>query len=161
VHVCNLFGYDALQAASENGHLAVVRFFVEDCGADVHAWNEYALRWASFYGRLEVVQYLVEKGADVHAENEDALRYASLYGHLEVVQFLVEKGADVHAQGESGDALGLASGNGQLAVVKYLVETGKADVHALDKGTLQCASMCGYVEVVKYLESKGAWQPME
>ena len=76
----------------------MVRYLVEQCGADVHA-NETifvrmsALEWASACGHLEVVKYLVENGADVHACDGWALREASWNRHLEVVEYLKSKGA--------------------------------------------------------------------
>jgi hypothetical protein len=87
-------------------------------GADVHADNDGALRWASYNGHLPVVQLLVKHGADVHAGNDEALRMASYYGHLPVVQLLVKHGADVHAGND--EALLWASGNGHLPVVQFL-----------------------------------------
>ena len=59
--------------ASENGHLEVVRYLVEQ-GANIHANNDYAIRWASENGHLEVVRYLVEKGANIHANNDYAIQ---------------------------------------------------------------------------------------
>ena len=47
-----------------------------------------ALRWASKYGRIDVVKVLLEAGADVHAEDDWALRRASESGHTEVVNLL-------------------------------------------------------------------------
>ncbi len=44
--------------------------------------------YASFYGHLPVVKYLIEKGANVHALNDGALRYASVNGHLEIVKYI-------------------------------------------------------------------------
>ena len=61
-----------------------------DEGADVHAFNDYALRFAAYYGHLEIVKILLENGADVHAENDYALRFAANYGHLEIVKILLE-----------------------------------------------------------------------
>jgi hypothetical protein len=49
---------------------------------------EHALLEASFKGRLEIVKYLVEKGANIHANNDYSLRYARLNGHIEVVNYL-------------------------------------------------------------------------
>jgi len=39
-------------------------------------------------GHLDVVKYLVEKGADVHADDDGALRWAAESGHLDVVKYL-------------------------------------------------------------------------
>jgi len=80
-------GLCSLHRASEHGHLPVVQFLVEH-GADVHADNDYALRWASNNGHLDVVKFLIEHGADIHADNDCALRWASSRVHLPVVQFL-------------------------------------------------------------------------
>src|SRR5665647_2358723 len=41
---------------------------------------------AANVGELELVKEAVKKGADIHANNEFALRYASEYGHLEIVK---------------------------------------------------------------------------
>jgi hypothetical protein len=57
-------------------------------GADVHADNDWALRWASNYGHTEVVKLLLDAGADVHAQDNGALRSASVRGHTEVVKIL-------------------------------------------------------------------------
>jgi hypothetical protein len=69
----------------------VVKYLVLECGADVHARGEEALRVASFDGHLDVVQFLVECGANVHAEDDYALRAASTNGHLEVVEYLTNE----------------------------------------------------------------------
>jgi len=87
-------------------------------GADVHANNNNALRWASEYGHLPVIQFLVQHGANVHADNDYALRWASYNGHLPVVQFLVQHGANVHADNDW--ALRWASIKRHLPVVKFL-----------------------------------------
>jgi len=66
-------------------------------GYDVHADNDWALRWASNNGHIGVVKVLLEAGANVHAEDDGALRWASRDGHLEVVKVLLEAGANIHA----------------------------------------------------------------
>jgi len=116
-------------------------------GADVHANNDYALRWASMNGHLSVVQFLVQH---VHADNDYALCWASYYGHLPVVQFLVQHGADVHACNDY--ALRWASNYGHLPVVQFLVQHG-ADVHAENDDALRCASYNGHLAVVQFLKS--------
>jgi ankyrin repeat protein len=43
-----------------------------------------------------VVRYLLEHGANIHAYNDEALRYSALNGHLEMIHYLVEHGANIH-----------------------------------------------------------------
>ena len=55
-----------LRFVCEYGHLEVVKYLVEKCGADVRSDNDLAVKMASGNGHLELVKYLVEKcGADV------------------------------------------------------------------------------------------------
>ena len=124
---------------------------VEDCEADVHVYDDHALRWAALYGHLEIVKYLIEEcGADVHTCDEQALRSAAYQGHLETVKYLIEEcGADVHAWYEG--ALRSAARSGHLEVVKYLVSKG-ADVRSGDDWALRRAAR-GQLETVKYLKS--------
>jgi len=106
-----------------------------DAGADVHASNDYALRWASYNGHLEVVKVLLDAGANVHAGNDSALQWASGNGHLEVVKVLLrDAGANVHVNDDY--ALRCASYNGHVEVVKVLLDA-SADVHADNDGALR------------------------
>lgn len=109
----------ALQWASGNGHLEIVRLLIEN-GANIHAKNDYALRWASEKGHLEIVQLLLENGANVHANNNLALQLASENGHLEIVKLLLENGANIHVDDDY--ALQLASENGHTRVIELLKE---------------------------------------
>ncbi|OCH87556.1 hypothetical protein OBBRIDRAFT_735932, partial [Obba rivulosa] len=85
----------ALKAASGRGHLAIVRFLVQN-DADVNGQGGVygsALQAASGRGHIEVVRFLIEHGAEVNARQcgtkGTALQAASGSGHLEVVRFLV------------------------------------------------------------------------
>ena len=122
-------------------------------GANDHANNDEALRWASRNGHLSVVEFLVQTGVNIHAYNDYALRYASDYGHLAVVEFLVTAGADVHADNDY--ALRWASENGHLPVVEVLVKAG-ANVHTNDDEALRVASLNCHLSVVEVLLKVGA-----
>jgi ankyrin repeat protein len=140
-----------LRSASKHGYLEIVKYLVEN-GANIHAKDDEALTLASYNGRLNVVKYLIEKGANIHAKDDDALKWALQNAHLEVVKYLVEKGADIHSY---DDALKWALQNGHLDVVKYLVENG-ANIHANDDYALRLASRNGHLEIVKLLVENGA-----
>jgi len=105
-------------------------------GANIHTYDDNAIRWASHYGHLEVVKLLISKGANIHAANNYALRWASENGHIEVVQLLISKGANIHANDDC--AIIWAVDNGYLEIVKLLVEVVEfliskgANIHACD-----------------------------
>ena len=62
--------------ACEVGHLKVVKYLIEKCGADARVRNDYVVQWASTRDHLEVVKYLVEKcGAILHLANPKYERY--------------------------------------------------------------------------------------
>ena len=125
-----------------------IEFLIKE-GANVHAINDYALRWAVRNGHYEVVKLLLEYGADVHANNDYALRWAAEHGHYEVVKLLLEYKADVHASNDY--ALRWVVRNGHYEVVKLLLEYG-ANVHANNDYALRWAAERGHSHVVELLK---------
>lgn len=93
-------------------------------GAVVSEDDNYAIKYATKYGQLEIVKYLVEldiggvKVTNIHAGEECALRLASKYGYLDIVKYLVENGADISAN--NNEALKEARENNRLKIVEYL-----------------------------------------
>ena len=60
-------------------------------GADITADNNYAVKWASANGHLEVVKYLHENGADVTGNDNYAVMHAAENGYSDVVRYLKAK----------------------------------------------------------------------
>lgn len=60
-------------------------------GANIHARSDYALKWSSYNGHIEIVKFLIEKGTNIHPDNDYALRLSSYNGHFEVVKYLIKK----------------------------------------------------------------------
>lgn len=87
-------------------------------GADVHAGDDDALMWASYYGHFDVVKLLLDYGTYVHAVNDIALRCASYNGHMETVKLLLDHGADVRAR--DNEALRWALCNGHTEIAELL-----------------------------------------
>jgi hypothetical protein len=66
-----------------------------DAGADVHANDDFALRYAAENGLTAIVKVLLDAGADVHACNNYALCWAAAEkGHTEIVKMLIDAGAE-------------------------------------------------------------------
>ncbi|TFA97726.1 Ankyrin repeat domain-containing protein 17 [Trichoderma ghanense] len=165
-------GRTALQAASERGHLNIVKLLLQ-LGAEVNAppspsAGRTALQAASGGGFGAIVQLLLQHGAHVNApaaryKGFTALQGACLQGSPEVVDLLLGAGADVQASGGGydGDATALhaAAERGHVMIVKKLVEVG-ADVNASSnrrgQTPIQGAMAGGHEAVVSYLRNKGA-----
>lgn len=154
----------ALEHASWNGHLEIVRFLL-DCGATVEPRPETssALRLASGQGHLEVVECLLKAGARLH--NDGSLHLAASGGHCQVVNRLLESGLDVDLYARSGQrepeqtALQGAALGGHLDVIQALLQAG-ADPNAPRKfygrSALLAAIQSGSLDVVKELIKAGA-----
>ena len=152
VDAIELINEDELIDSIAIGHLENVKFLLKN-GANIHAYSDYALRFASECGHIEVMKLLIEAGADIHACSDDALRLASRHGHIEIVKLLIDHGADIHAHSDL--ALISASMYGHIEIVKLLIDLG-ADIHACSDLALRYASQFGYTETVKLLIEAGA-----
>ena len=117
------------------GRLDVVRTFFDPRGesklgitADViHT----AFRYACFYGREDVVEFLIERGVDLAGHDGDGqtgLHYAAMGGRLDTVKLLLKHGAPLEARniyGGSvlGQALWSAAHGGDPDLFAPIVET--------------------------------------
>ena len=115
------FMNDLLIESVKLGILPIIKKLIEQ-GANIHAEDDYAIRWAAWNGHLETVKYLVSQGANVHAGNDKAIKWAAQNGHLETVKYLVSQGANVSARDDY--AIKWAAHNGHLETVKYLKSLG-------------------------------------
>jgi ankyrin repeat protein len=128
-----------------------------------------ALVYAAGNGRLEAVDWLLDRGADpdAHPYQETALFAAVRNGHADVVQQLLERGADVNARGDWASmtaltALHHAASVSRLDMARLLVEAG-ADLEATDDvagGTpLGWAAHFENPDIERYLKDVAASRP--
>lgn len=66
-----------------NNNIKGAEMFIRK-GANIHVWDDYALRYASRNKNIEMVKYLVENGANIHARNDYALRIAESGGFSDI-----------------------------------------------------------------------------
>ena len=86
---------DALVAAAENCHIAVMDLLVSN-GADIHYKNDHPLRVAVEEGHNDAVISLIKQGANIHLENGKLLYYCCLKDdNDDVLDTLIQNGIDV------------------------------------------------------------------
>ena len=156
----------ALHAASRMNLLNAVQCLLRH-GADVNAlglWGRAPLLFASFWGHLEVAQWLIEHCADVNAEASDnhhttSLHLAATRGHFEIVRTLLKHNADINARNKSGHTpLHAASEGGHVDIVRFLLNH-NADPNARDIfqfTSLHIASSREYLDIACLLLEHGA-----
>ncbi|KAG5982843.1 hypothetical protein E4U55_001250 [Claviceps digitariae] len=164
INVRNDEGLTAVDAASRNGHLDVVKsFLVADADLRASTHGKSTLHFAARFGHTEIVTLLLAHGADVSKLSDHGytpLRCAALEGHHDIVKLLLEHGANVHATAseDSFTPLHLAALSGHDRVVKLLLDHGAlTDFFTQDAYTaLILAVESGNVASVKALIAKAA-----
>lgn len=68
-----------------------------ESGVDVHANDDYALKWSAGNDKLDMVTLLLEHGANLHAQFDYALRWSAMNGYGHIVTKLLEHGANIDA----------------------------------------------------------------
>jgi ankyrin repeat protein len=145
--------------------LSIIRTIAEE-GVDVNVYadanGESSLYRATRFGRVAVVQGLLELGADVGrtANGTTCLCVAARNGHLAMLELLVKKGlARVNQRGNTGEtALHGAAGTCDLRSAKFLVACG-CPIDAVDcygrtaLNYARCACRSDFLIFKKFLES--------
>lgn len=65
--------YKAFQIALEDGHFKLVKLLSKN----IYEINNFILGFASSYGNLEIVKFLIKKGANIKVKYNYALRMAA------------------------------------------------------------------------------------
>jgi hypothetical protein len=69
-----------------------------DGKADIHVWDDEALRVASENGHDAIVKILIGAKGNIHVWDDEAWRIASYNGYIDVVRMLIDAGAGVRAE---------------------------------------------------------------
>ena len=138
-------GHTPLWAASYNGNVEVVKFLVENAGADIHIPSSklstpFVISCQE--GNLEIVEYLRSKDNELSEslspldgyDNDGAkcLYMACLNGHLDIVDYILKLFPTlINIRNQFGHSpLWLASHHGSFEIVKHLVDNG-AEIDSL------------------------------
>ena len=119
-----------------------------------------ALGLASYFGHLDVVDYLVKSGAPINSPSRNELNAAPIQsaasaGHVKIVELLLKNGADASIREQGGyTPLHAAAQNGDLEMIRALIYGGADLTARSDDGNtpLDLALKEGHTEAVKLLE---------
>jgi ankyrin repeat protein len=145
----SFFINEALRLSSENGHLEVVKYLVENGADNINN----PLRVSSENEHLSVVKYLVEKGADIHISDDYPLRVSVDNGNIDMVKFFISSGANLDAS--KGEALLTSISDNRNDIANLLLSSG-ADIHIDDDYALNTAVQVENIEMVNILIKYGA-----
>lgn len=113
--------------------------------------DNFAIRWASEHGKVELVQsLLLDARVDPSAKNDSAIISACMRGHLGVVTELL-KHPRVNPKAHCHWPFRWASCMGHIDIVRQLLKDSRADPAACSNSAIRWASMNGHLEVVKLL----------
>lgn len=99
-----------------------------------------ALHLAAFFGRTDLVRWLIEQGASVNRVAENPSRVTPLHSAVagrtpEILELLVESGADLNARQQGGyTPLMGAAANGRRRMVEFLLRRGAKPGARSDEG---------------------------
>ena len=148
-----------------SGSVELVKYLISR-GCDVYdkgSSGRTVLHHACSYGKLELVQYLVDNYPDMltirDEEGQSPFLQTGFSGSVEVVKYLMSRGCDVYDKGSSGrTVLHNACNKGKLELVQYLVDNHPDMLTIRDKtgqSPFILTGFSGSVELVKYLISRG------
>lgn len=141
----------------------IVKLLIE-YGAEINHPSFPSIICASGRGRIEEIQYVLDRGADINAISHvgtSALWKAAYDGLIDEIKFLLRSGLDIDKHG--GHALQIAASRGKIEIVRLLAEEG-ADINyqVFDKHPdktntpLHNAALYGHLQITCFLLEKGA-----
>jgi len=143
-------GWPRFEEAILRGDAIMVDLLIQG-GVDPSAAHNWAIRFASAYGHLSVVERLLQDArVDPSAANNRAIQTASNYGHLSVVERLLQD-ARVDPSEDDNWTIRFASVSGYISIVDRLLQDARVDPSADDNWAIHNAVVFGHYSVTKRL----------
>jgi hypothetical protein len=139
-----------LEGACGVGRLDIVQSFFKEDGTlkstATQSQLEYGFMWASGYGHIAVVEYLLQKGVNINMEVGGfcPIHYAIMGEHLDIIRLLIEHGASLEIENMyGGTALGCALW--RIANPDYYIERSPEQVAATEVAMFETLLAAGAV----------------
>jgi ankyrin repeat protein len=133
------FWYDnCISISATYGHLPIIIYLISK-GANLHYFQEKALKIACEKGYFDIVKYLIDLGADFHIDNEEPLKMAVTNNHFEIANYLLKKGSMLSVFNEKDNLLLYAIYNENKKMIQCLLENGATvDMTLLEQAKYIC-----------------------
>jgi len=120
---------NAVMMLAFKGRLDLVKYMVDELGAEPEKEGWTPLHYAATSGHLDIVEYLISKEVDVdaHSPNDTTpLMLAARFGHIKVVKFLLDQQADLALHNKQDfTAIDFAYMNNQKEIAQGLMSRWK------------------------------------
>lgn len=158
-------------AAQRPGTLSMIKILVENVGYDPTRFPARSLMAAALYGRLDILEYLLQLGCDVNArhycssgEVKTAIYSAAQADKANTIRFLLEHGAEVSPMMLT-NMLRIALWQHHRKSTKFLLEhvdLTTIPTTPIEQGTLLCAAAaCGLEALARRLLEHGCFPDAE
>lgn len=126
---CLVYGQDIFTAI-RNNDLDSVKEMIKNTRSLIEQKDKNLmtpLSFASYYGKNEIVKYLIEAGANVNyqrgGDGESALHFAAYFDYIEIAKMLVEHGINLNAGGRLTPIIA-AINTGSKKIAEFLISKG-------------------------------------
>jgi len=124
VDECDRSGFTPLKTAARNGHINLVKLFLDHGSNIIHEKNGTPLVWVANQGNVEMGQFLIDNGAPDMRGNgiRFPLHEAVRNNHIEFVQLLIKNKFNINIKNNKGyTALLYAVSNRNYDMVSLLI----------------------------------------
>jgi ankyrin repeat protein len=140
----------AFKRAVSNGHLHIVKYFVEVIKCDDDNAKAMPAKYATMDNQLEILKYLISTGLKPQCYENMLLRSSAYCGHMDIIKYLVE---DCKVSDVTESCL-ICIKNGRLDFVEYFIAHG-FDIKKHGNRALEKAIKCGQLDIAKFFVSMG------
>ncbi|CAM4853254.1 unnamed protein product [Rotaria socialis] len=145
---------DDIYSLIRQNNTYAVRLWLDNTANDIHQSDEHGftlLHWAAWYGRLSIVQLLLQRGARTNAVNrgdDTPLHLAVSHDHFDIVQQLIKNKAHINLTNIHGNTpLHYACFHRYLSIAKYLIEIGHAALFVSNRYGQTPLDLCSSAEI--------------
>jgi len=140
---------ECMNIAAKKGYLDLMRYFIEQCNANIYNKDGLCLELAVKENHIDIVYYLFNRGKYIINSCNNALPFACAKGYVEIVQKFIENDRNC-----INKALNHACQEGQIDLIKYLIKESRDSnslIHYNNDFALFTAIFYNQFETVKFL----------